>query len=99
VRRRGAIRVSELRRFGLTGRHLLRRFRDEVGLGPKELCRVLRLQSALELRGAGCADWVEVALQAGFCDQSHLVREARALAGAPPGALDEPGPGRPRAAA
>lgn len=92
VRRRGALRVSDLRAFGLTGRHLLRRFRDEVGLGPKALCRVLRLQSALALRDRGGADWADVALQAGFCDQSHLVREARALAGAPPGALDDPGP-------
>jgi hypothetical protein len=90
-RRRGALRPGELRGLGLCDRQLRRVFRDAVGIGPKALCRIVRLRSAFAAHQAGVA-WAEAALQAGFCDQAHLAREARALLGAPPTALDKPGP-------
>jgi AraC-like DNA-binding protein len=32
--------------------------------------------------------WARIAADAGFCDQSHLVRESRALCGMAPAAVD-----------
>jgi AraC-like DNA-binding protein len=90
LRRRGNLRVGELRRFGLGERQLLRRFRDEVGLGPKSLCRALRLQAALTARSGG--SWTDAALEAGFSDQAHLARDLRALAGASATQLERAGP-------
>jgi hypothetical protein len=90
-RRRGALRAGELRGLGLCDRQLRRIFRDAVGIGPKALCRIVRLRSAFAAHQTGAA-WAEAALRAGFCDQAHLAREARAILGAPPTALEEHGP-------
>jgi len=90
-RRRGALRAGELRGLGLCDRQLRRLFRDAVGIGPKALCRIVRLRSAFAAHQAG-AGWTEAALGAGFCDQAHLAREARAVLGAPPSAFEERGP-------
>jgi methylphosphotriester-DNA--protein-cysteine methyltransferase len=90
-RRRGALRAGELRGLGLCDRQLRRVFRDAVGIGPKALCRIVRLRSAFAAHQAGVT-WAEAALRAGFCDQAHLAREARSLLGAPPTALEERSP-------
>jgi AraC-like DNA-binding protein len=68
---------------GWSDRHLTARFRAEVGLRPKEAARVARFDRA---RRALRPDVriAEVAAAHGFADQSHLVREFRALAGCTP---------------
>lgn len=68
----------------LSHRRFAQLFRRDVGLGPKQLCRVLRLGRALRLASGGTRAWAEVASAAGYCDQSHLVRELRAIAGVSP---------------
>ncbi|KQX55743.1 MULTISPECIES: DUF6597 domain-containing transcriptional factor [unclassified Streptomyces] len=65
---------------GLGARQLHRRSLDAFGYGPKTLARVLRLQRALALVGAG-VPYAEAAVRAGCADQAHLARETRALAG------------------
>jgi AraC-like DNA-binding protein len=79
-------RVDPVRRdVRLSHRRFVELFRRQVGLGPKQLCRILRLGRALQLAKGGASGWAEVASQAGYCDQSHLVREVRAIAGVSPG--------------
>jgi len=90
-RRRGALRAGELDGLGLSDRHLRRIFLDAVGIGPKALCRIVRLRNAFAAHQAGVS-WAEAAFEAGFCDQAHLAREARALLGAPPSGLDANAP-------
>jgi len=90
-RRRGALGPGELGGFGLGARQLRRIFLDSVGIGPKTLCRIVRLRSAFAAHQRGVA-WAEAALEAGFYDQAHLAREARAFLGAPPSGLDPNGP-------
>jgi AraC-like DNA-binding protein len=68
----------------LSHRRFVQLFRRDVGLGPKQLCRVLRLGHALRLATGGTRTWAEVASAAGYCDQSHLVRELRTIAGVSP---------------
>lgn len=76
-------------RLGVGQRHLRRRFTAEVGYGPKRFARVVRLQRALAIAGSGgTRGWSEVAFEAGYADQSHLVNDCRALAGVPPTLLD-----------
>lgn len=69
---------------GITERHLHRRFVAAVGYGPKLLQRVLRFQAFLAACGGAAAGLTELAVEAGYADQSHLGREARALAGLTP---------------
>jgi AraC-like DNA-binding protein len=68
---------------GWSGRHLTERFRAEVGLRPKEAARVARFDRARRELRPGCR-LADVAARHGFADQSHLVREFRALAGCTP---------------
>ena len=64
---------------------MLTRFAAQVGLGPKVAARVLRFRRAADLLVAGGPGTVaDVAARTGFADQSHLVREFRALAGCTP---------------
>jgi AraC-like DNA-binding protein len=70
---------------GLSRRHLERRFRDRVGLSVKQIARIARIHSALdmiqrrpELSGA------EIAADCGYSDQAHLIRECQQLAGRTP---------------
>jgi len=68
-------------------RRLERAFGHAVGLGPKALTRVLRFRHALRAIGRvgrAPAGWAAVAAAAGYADQSHLIREFKALAGVTP---------------
>jgi AraC family transcriptional regulator len=63
---------------------LARAYRAWRGEGLVETARRLRVErAALLLRGA-CAPLVDVALAAGFCDQSHMNRAFRAVLGRTP---------------
>jgi AraC-like DNA-binding protein len=83
---RGAVPVGALAsELGWSRRHLAARFRDDVGVSPKALARLLRFRRALELLGGrGLAD---VAYECGYYDQAHFNRDFRAFAGATPGEL------------
>lgn len=80
---------------GWSRRHLLTRFRRQVGLSPTATGRVLRFRHAARLLvpGAGpgrvpTADRIaDLAAECGYADHSHLVREFRALAGCTPSAF------------
>ncbi|MFF3836678.1 helix-turn-helix domain-containing protein [Streptomyces sp. NPDC001930] len=81
----GTVSVRELAaRSGWSVRHLENRFREQIGLTPKRLARILRLNRAIRQLAAGGRP-AEVAVGCGFYDQSHLSREFAALTGMPPG--------------
>lgn len=69
---------------GLSRRHFRRRFRRATALSPKELARVRRLRASAVDSVLGDPRWVEVALDHGYADQAHLVREFRSLLGTTP---------------
>lgn len=88
LRDRGALPVDSLARLaGLSPRQLDRRFAQEVGLPPKLLSRIVRLQTVLRAVRTASRPWVDVALECGYADQAHLAREFRALAGTAPTAF------------
>ena len=66
-------------RLGVTTRHLHRAFVENIGVGPKEFARSVRLQRALRL-AATSRDWGRIASDAGYYDQSHLIADFRDLA-------------------
>lgn len=72
--------------LGVTPRHLRRAFREAVGIGPKDFVRMLRLHRALSA-AASRTSWSEVAVTAGYYDQSHLISEFRELVGVTPAAF------------
>ena len=75
--------------IGLSERQLRRRFEAAVGYGPKRLGRVFRFQHLLDLVYASRAEdsWSQLAVAAGYADQSHMINECVALTGGPPSTL------------
>ena len=69
---------------GVSHKHLIDRFRTEVGLTPKTFARVLRFQALLRHVHAGGQSWARCAHGLGFFDQAHLNLEFRAFAGHTP---------------
>lgn len=78
----------------LSQRQLRRRFEIAVGYGPKRFGRILRFQRLLDLihtRGARVR-WAELAIEAHYADQPHMINECQALAGMSPVALPRGAP-------
>lgn len=85
----GDERVDSLAaRLGVTARHLRRAFHENIGVGPKEYARSVRLRRAVRLASAS-GDWGRIAGDAGYYDQAHLIGEFRKLVGLTPGAYRE----------
>jgi AraC-like DNA-binding protein len=75
------------RELAMSERTLRRQCEDAFGYGPKTLDRILRFQRFLKLVRGSDASAASLALEAGYADQAHLVRESRRLAGATPGEI------------
>jgi AraC-like DNA-binding protein len=69
---------------GWSRKHLVDRFKRQVGLSPKVMARVLRFHRASDLMLHGVPNWVDIALTCGYYDQAHMNREFRALSGLTP---------------
>lgn len=73
---------------GWSQRHFIRQFRREFGLSPKVLARILRFGHVVRAIGEEPrGDLADLALDAGYYDQSHLNRDVHAFAGITPGQL------------
>jgi AraC-like DNA-binding protein len=85
----GGVRVADVAaELGISHRRLVDVFTAAVGIGPKAFARIGRVRRTLALaRRARTADWAQIAHAAGYCDQSHLIREFVAITGDPPLAL------------
>ena len=71
--------------FGTNLRALQRLFRRYVGISPKWLIQRYRLHEALEqLRQSETPSWPRLALDLGYCDQAHFIRDFRTLVGSTP---------------
>jgi AraC-like DNA-binding protein len=86
MRSRGQTRVNQIAAaIGCSPRQLEREFRARAGLSPKALARVIRFQNLLRLAGEDALrQWASVALDCGYSDQPHMVREFRELSGQSP---------------
>jgi AraC-like DNA-binding protein len=75
------------RSLGISVRHLERRFRATVGLPPKLFGRMRRFLQIFRVMEQGSATWVETAVQCGYYDQAHLIRDFRRFSGQTPAVL------------
>src|SRR5262249_10400869 len=76
---------------GLNPYHFARQFKAATGLPPHQYVIARRVERAKELLQAGtAASLAEVALRAGFCDQSQFTRHFKRLVGVTPGQFRTP---------
>lgn len=74
-------------KIGYSQRHFIEMFSDEVGLTPKIYFRIERFQRLLRRihsMPAATIDWTDVALDCGYFDQPHFIRDFRAFTGLSP---------------
>jgi AraC-like DNA-binding protein len=80
--------VREVARdIGLSQRRLIRAFAEEAGLTPKMFGRIVRFQRTV-MRASqknAEADWSQLSLECGYCDQSHLINDFVEFSGLTPG--------------
>ena len=85
---RGLIAVDELADdAGISSRQLERRFLREIGVGPKLLGRIIRFQQVFRAVEQGNSAWAEIAIECGYYDQAHLIRDFNQFAQQTPAVL------------
>ncbi len=86
----GSISVEELAtHVGRSRRGLEAAFQRMVGTSPKMFCRITRFRYLVDtMTNQGpSSPWVQIALDSGYFDQSHLIRDFRQFAGTSPTAF------------
>lgn len=83
----GGIRVNELAdKLFISERSLRRLFHEQVGISPKTLCRITRLQSVMKHCSEGKQlDFLIAAYDSGYFDQSHFIKNFKEFCGYTPG--------------
>ncbi len=83
---RGSLPIGALAdEVGWSRRHLVAKFRQQVGLPPKTIARIHRFQHLLGRLRSGPVDLTRLAADCGYYDQSHMNRDFREFAGITPG--------------
>lgn len=80
------LRIEQVaKEFDLQPRTLQRLFRDYVGASPKWLIQRYRLHEVVaRIDEGGRSDWAALALDLGYADQAHLIRDFKKLVGCTP---------------
>lgn len=82
----GTVAIGTLvREVGWSHKRLISRFRQQVGLPPKRAAALLRFEAVLRRidRDAN-PGWGRLAVESGYADQSHLIRDFRRFSGTTP---------------
>jgi AraC-like DNA-binding protein len=84
--RQGSLRLADLyRQVEVSGRHFNQTFQAAVGVSPKVLCRVLRLNVVLAAVDPGRElNWSHLAHEADYSDQAHFNRDFKHFTGLTP---------------
>jgi AraC-like DNA-binding protein len=84
---KGAVTIQQLIKYtGYTERHIERAFNENIGIGPKKFGSIVKLHSFLKLlKNKPAEDNITgICFDAGYFDQSHLIREFRKYTGITP---------------
>jgi AraC-like DNA-binding protein len=82
-----AIKLNELAQIAeLSACHFARAFKESVGIAPHRFMTVRRIAAACRLLAEGDAALIQIALEVGFCDQSHFTRCFARFVGVTPSA-------------
>ncbi len=74
--------------LGTTVRTVQQAFQNEIGMSPKTLMRIARLQRAANIvRGGAGMTLSRIALAAGYYDHAHFTHDCRDIAGLTPSEL------------
>jgi AraC-like DNA-binding protein len=85
----GRLPISRLAgEVGWSHKHLITRFRQQIGLPPKTAARLARFDAVWRrLSERPSARWDQLAADSGYADQAHLIRDFHQFTGASPAAF------------
>ena len=85
----GIMSAGEISRlFNISTRSLERKFRDYIGISPKEFLQITRLNHALQLiQNKQSFSLTRISYLSGYYDQSHFIKDIEKICGFPPGAM------------
>jgi AraC-like DNA-binding protein len=86
-RNKGIVSLPQLEKFtGYTERHIERKFLEVVGMAPKRFINIVKLHNFLKHLNekSGGSNLTQIAYEAGYADQSHLIKEFRKYTGMTP---------------
>ena len=79
------VTINELAgRAGVSIGHFITTFRQRYGISPYRYLTASRIREAQRLLRETSCSVADIALEVGFCDQSHFTRTFRQLVGQPP---------------
>ncbi len=84
--RQGNLKIKELTEsFNTTKVTLRKHFINKIGLCPKKVCRIWRMNRILQLKEMNPSmNLTSLCLKAGFYDQAHFIRDFKSILGVPP---------------
>jgi AraC-like DNA-binding protein len=84
--RKGSLKINELSsEFGTSKVTLRKHFINKVGLTPKKVAKIWRMNHFLDMKAQKpTMNLTELSLEAGFYDQAHFIREFKQLFDIPP---------------
>jgi AraC-like DNA-binding protein len=82
----GAAPISRIAaEVGWSHKHLITKFKQQIGLSPKTVARLVRLERVWRsLDQQWAPRWERIAADSGYADQAHLVRDFREFTGTTP---------------
>lgn len=83
--KREIVKVEDIVEFsGLNKRTLQRMFQQYVGVGPKWVINRYRMFEILDRVSERTTDWADLALELGYFDQSHFIKDFKRMVGLSP---------------
>jgi AraC-like DNA-binding protein len=72
-------------KVGYSQKHLIKIFKEHVGVTPKAFLKIIRFQKAItEIGNRQSTSWTSVALESGYYDQSHFINDFKHFSGFTP---------------
>ncbi len=72
-------------KVGYSQKHLIKLFKDNVGLTPKSFLKITRFQKAvIEIEFQKKVSWTGIALESGYYDQAHFINDFKNFSGFTP---------------
>jgi AraC-like DNA-binding protein len=72
-------------KVGYSQKHLIKIFKEHVGVTPKAFLKITRFQKAIqEIETDRSANWTSVAFESGYYDQAHFINDFREFSGFTP---------------
>lgn len=86
ITNRSILSIAQLAtQFHLTIRTLERLFSSYAGISPKWGIKIFRLHEAVErIAGGVCPNWAQLAVDLGYFDQAHFIKDFRVIVGKTP---------------